>query len=94
MVSYVNNQTITGEFESHWEPHSYGLIPHLSQTLCKSLLRVNTQLCFSQKYTTKINSEKENDKHTHTLTLIIICLVSYGISTLYRLFNAILLEEQ
>ena len=25
-------QTITSEFESHWVPHSYGLVPHLSKS--------------------------------------------------------------
>ena len=35
MVSKLDLQTYTSEFESHWVPHSYGFVPHLSKKLCK-----------------------------------------------------------
>ena len=30
MVSMLDEQTFSGEFESHWVPHSYGFVPHLT----------------------------------------------------------------
>ena len=38
MVGKLNKQTYTSEFESHWVPHSYGLVAHLSKKLSKLLL--------------------------------------------------------
>ena len=35
MVSKLDKQTYTSEFESHWVPLSYGLVPHLSKKLRK-----------------------------------------------------------
>ena len=35
MVSKLDKQTYTSEFESHWVPISYGLVPNLSKKLCK-----------------------------------------------------------
>ena len=35
MVSKLDKQTYTSEFESHWVPLSYGLVLHLSKKLCK-----------------------------------------------------------
>ena len=35
MFCNVDKQTYTSEFESHWVPHSYGLVPHLSKKLSK-----------------------------------------------------------
>ena len=35
MVSKLGYQTYTSEFESHWVPLSYGLVPHLSTKLSK-----------------------------------------------------------
>ena len=35
MVSKLDLQTYTSEFESHWVPHSYGFVPHLSKKLSK-----------------------------------------------------------
>ena len=35
MVSKLDLQTYTSEFKSHWVPHSYGLVPHLSKKLSK-----------------------------------------------------------
>ena len=35
MVSKLDKQTYTSEFESHWVPLSYGLVPHLSKKLSK-----------------------------------------------------------
>ena len=32
-----DSQTYTSEFESHWVPHSFGLVPHRSKELCKLL---------------------------------------------------------
>ena len=35
MVSKLDLQTYTSEFEFHWVPLSYGLVPHLSKKLSK-----------------------------------------------------------
>ena len=35
MVCKLDLQTYTSEFESHWVPHSYGLVPYLSKKLSK-----------------------------------------------------------
>ena len=35
MVSKLDLQTYTSEFESHWVPLSYGLVPHLTKKLSK-----------------------------------------------------------
>ena len=37
MVSKLDKQTYTGEFESHWVPYTSGLVPHLSKKLSKLL---------------------------------------------------------
>ena len=37
MVSKLDLQTYTSELESHWVPHLYGLVPHLSKKLSKLL---------------------------------------------------------
>ena len=37
MVSKLDKQTYTSEFESHWVPHSFGLVPHRSKELRKLL---------------------------------------------------------
>ena len=37
MISKINWQTYTSEFGSHWVPHSFGFVPHLSRKLCKLL---------------------------------------------------------
>ena len=31
IVTKLDKQTITSKFESHWMPHSYVLVPHLSK---------------------------------------------------------------
>ncbi len=36
-MSKLDWQTYKSVFESHWEPHSYGLVPHLSKKLSKLL---------------------------------------------------------
>ena len=36
-VSKLDSQTYTSEFESHWVPHSFGLVPHRSKELCELL---------------------------------------------------------
>ena len=36
-VSKLDYQTFTSEFESHWAPLSFGLVPHLSKELFKLL---------------------------------------------------------
>ena len=35
MVNKLNYQTYTSEFESHWVPHSFGLVPQRSKELRK-----------------------------------------------------------
>ena len=40
MVSKVDYQTYTSGLESHWVPHSYGFVPHLSKKLSKLLFAV------------------------------------------------------
>ena len=37
MVSKVDYQTSRNEFESHWVPHSFGFVLHLSKMLSKLL---------------------------------------------------------
>ena len=39
MVSKLNKQTFTSEFESHWAPHSVGLVPHRSKKLGRPYAR-------------------------------------------------------
>ena len=36
-VGKLDERTYTNEFESHWAPHSFGLVPHRSKELCKLL---------------------------------------------------------
>ena len=48
MVSKLDSQTYTSEFESHWVPLSYGLVPHLSKKLSK-LPQFNCQKHFHFK---------------------------------------------
>ncbi len=38
MVCKFEEQTCKSEFESHWVPHSFGLVLHLSKKLSKLLL--------------------------------------------------------
>ena len=40
MVSKLDKQIYVSEFESHWVPHTNGLVPHLSKKLSKLLLWV------------------------------------------------------
>ena len=47
MVGNLVKQTYTSEFESHWVPHTNGLVPHLSKRLSKLLLKF--QLCLQDK---------------------------------------------
>ena len=42
MVGKLDKKTYTNEFESHWVPHLYGLVPHLCKKLNK--LRLETYL--------------------------------------------------
>ena len=37
MVNKLDYQTLTSEFESHWVPHSFGLVSHLGKILSKLL---------------------------------------------------------
>ena len=37
MVSTLDYQTLMSEFESHWVPHSDGVVPHLNKMLSKLL---------------------------------------------------------
>ena len=37
MVSKMDKQAFTSELDSHWVPHSFGLVPHLSKKLSKLL---------------------------------------------------------
>ena len=37
MVSKIDLQTCKSEFKSHWVPHSFNLVLHLSKTLSKLL---------------------------------------------------------
>ena len=38
MNSKLDYKTFTSELESHWMPHSYGLVLHLSKVLSKLVL--------------------------------------------------------
>ena len=37
MVNKLDKETFTSEFGSHWVPHLYGFVPHLSKLLGKLL---------------------------------------------------------
>ena len=43
MISKLDYQTLTSEFESHWEPHSFDPVPHRSKELCKLVLKPRVQ---------------------------------------------------
>ena len=38
MITKVDYQTFTSEFDSHWVAHSYGIVPHPSKQLSELLL--------------------------------------------------------
>ena len=44
MVSKLDSQTYTSEFESHWVPHSFGLVLNRSKDLRKLLLYSGTDV--------------------------------------------------
>ena len=45
-ISKLDWQAYTSDFESHWAPHSFGLVPHRSKELCKLLyMCVCTYVC-------------------------------------------------
>ena len=58
MVSKLDLQTYTIEFVSHWVPHSYGLVPHLSKKLCK--LPPSNKWKWKAKFKKNISEELEN----------------------------------
>ena len=37
LIDRLRNSDDMSEFESHWAPHSFGLVPHWSKELCKIL---------------------------------------------------------
>ena len=37
MINKLDNQNFTSEFESHWLPHSFGFVLHLSKKFGKLL---------------------------------------------------------
>ena len=41
MVSKLDKQTLTSEFESHCVSHLYGFVPHLSKMYCKLLYYIS-----------------------------------------------------
>ena len=49
MVSKLNKQTFTREFESHWVPNSFGLVPQVSKKLSKLLFNTNS-ICLILHY--------------------------------------------
>ena len=62
MVSKLDKQTYTSEFESHWVAFSYGLVPHLSKKLSKfpfnNWLVSSTQSKKITESTSALNLEK------------------------------------
>ena len=46
MVSKLDEQNFTSEFEPHWMPHSYGLVPHLTKKLSKLLIQIPISIGF------------------------------------------------
>ena len=78
MVSKLHEQTYTSEFESHWVPLSYGLVPHLSKK--KSL--VNYHFLKYHKVTIEKNSKFVNMR-------IIIILICFGFvnQSIYTVIN-------
>ena len=52
MVSKLDWQTYTSEFESHWVPLSYVLVPHLSKKLSKFpyiCTDISSPICYHMK---------------------------------------------
>ena len=49
VVSKLDKQTCKSEFESHWVPHSFGLVPHVSKKLSKLLCHLIIRWCGSSK---------------------------------------------
>ena len=51
MVSKLDEETFTREFDSHWVPHSLGLVPRFSKKLSKVLYKfdITLQLTYSAK---------------------------------------------
>ena len=47
VVSKLDKQTCRSEFESHWVPHSFSLVPHLSKKLSKLLYICGMCVCDS-----------------------------------------------
>ena len=47
MVSKLDKQTYTSEFECHWVPLSYGPVPHVTKKLSKLLLLITKYLIVS-----------------------------------------------
>ena len=58
MVSKLDLQTYTSEFESHWAPLSYGLVPHLSK---KSLVNYHAWVSSRRKIDMPLNKETETE---------------------------------
>ena len=56
VVSKLDKQTCKSEFESHWVPRSFGLVPHLNKKLCK-LLYIMGQSADAVEYTDCFSAE-------------------------------------
>ena len=65
MVSKLDEHSFTGEFESHWVSHSYGLVPYLSTKLIK-LLQVIYHLFLSLTQGRSYEASSENRTHFST----------------------------
>ena len=61
MVSKLDLQTYTSEFESHWVPHSFGLVLNRSKDLRKLLLVIWREKNHSKLSQSRYNPLNDND---------------------------------
>ncbi len=75
MVSKLDWQTYTSEFESHWVPHSYGLVLHLSKKLSK-LNYYNRFVALGVLAMKKLFHTPQSPKNINIIIIIIIIIIS------------------
>ena len=66
MVNKLDDQTFTTEFESHWVPHPYVIVPHLNIKL-SNLLHTHTHIQHLERLHAHIELlYTHTHKHIHT----------------------------
>ena len=73
MVSKLEYQTFTSEFEFHWVSHSYNFVPHLNKKLCK-LLNASIPLTDSLF----LWFSREATWHLHKVGVILLVIKGYS----------------